>query len=186
MIGNQKIGVYFAQAVSAMLPKLRPTKVTSVRSGKITNIVNGKINCNRRGLSLKKHFIGTSNPTFLQSYNNSSALRRPDRKRSVSSWTRSNFASRNASVRLSDKRYMSSENDDEDRPRTKVKRLYLRSPFKWFDVKVKMLLLRSFFDPEFDENEFLQGAKQVDEEFLYSCSQVFPRIIEHPKINLED
>ena len=54
-------------------------------------------------------------------------------------------------------RLMSSENED----KVKVKRIYARSPFRWIDIKVKMFLMRSFFDKEFDEAEFLKGARQV-------------------------
>ena len=54
-------------------------------------------------------------------------------------------------------RLMSTENEEE----VKVKRIYARSPFRWIDIKVKMFLMRSFFDQEFDEAEFLKGARQV-------------------------
>ena len=58
---------------------------------------------------------------------------------------------------VDNKRLMSSDGDSF----TKVKRIYLRSPYKWFDIKVKLFLLRSFFDRDFDEDEFLTGARQV-------------------------
>ncbi len=54
------------------------------------------------------------------------------------------------------KRFLSS-----DENRVKVKRFYALGPMKWLDLKAKMFLMRSFFDREFDEEEFLEGAKQV-------------------------
>ncbi|XP_065051712.1 m-AAA protease-interacting protein 1, mitochondrial-like isoform X1 [Rhopilema esculentum] len=58
---------------------------------------------------------------------------------------------------VDNKRLMSSDGDSF----TKVKRIYLRSPYKWFDIKVKLFLLRRFFDRDFDEHEFLTGARQA-------------------------
>eukprot|EP00112_Aurelia_sp_Birch-Aquarium-sp1_P017385 Seg402.3 transcript_id=Seg402.3/GoldUCD/mRNA.D3Y31 product="m-AAA protease-interacting protein 1 mitochondrial" protein_id=Seg402.3/GoldUCD/D3Y31 len=57
----------------------------------------------------------------------------------------------------SQSRLMSSGTED----KVKVKRIYARSPFRWIDIKVKMFLMRSFFDQEFDEREFLNGARQA-------------------------
>lgn len=45
----------------------------------------------------------------------------------------------------------------------KVKATLIHSinPLKYFSLKIKLFLLRSYFDNEFSEDEFINGAKQV-------------------------
>jgi len=57
--------------------------------------------------------------------------------------------------------FSTNDNSNGDDRHVKIKKIYVRSPFRWLDVKVKVFLLKSYFDQEFEESEFLQGAKQA-------------------------
>ena len=37
-----------------------------------------------------------------------------------------------------------------------------RSPLRWLSNKMKIFMVHSFFDSDFDEGKFLEGAKQVN------------------------
>ena len=73
-----------------------------------------------------------------------------------------------SNAKVSRRRFFSTNSNNGDDRHVRIKKIYVRSPFRWLDIKVKIFLLKSYFDQEFEENEFLQGAKQVRRSTL-SC-----------------
>ena len=48
------------------------------------------------------------------------------------------------------------------------------NPFKWMGLKVKLVLMRSFFDTEFNVDNFISGARQVSRKFLCTYCNLIP------------
>ena len=51
--------------------------------------------------------------------------------------------------------------DDPKPPVYNVNLVFSRGPLRWLSNKMKLFLVRSYFDSDFDEEKFLEGAKQV-------------------------
>lgn len=154
MIETQKFGKVLSKNVSAILPKVRPLLCT--HHEQFTNGVFGIISGNKQCFLKHKLYCKTR---YFSVLNSSTCLLE---RGLTPSWMKSaSLQTGFHSSKKEIKRHFSSSNDGNDSPNMKTKNIYLRSPFKWFDVKVKMLLMKSFFDQEFNENEFLQGARQV-------------------------
>lgn len=49
----------------------------------------------------------------------------------------------------------------EDGRKVQTKVFTISNPFKFFSLKIKLLLMRGYFDPKFTEKEFLTGARQA-------------------------
>ena len=48
-----------------------------------------------------------------------------------------------------------------NKPHIRVSVVASRGPLKWISNKFKLFLVNSYFDADFDEDTFLEGAKQV-------------------------
>jgi hypothetical protein len=48
-----------------------------------------------------------------------------------------------------------------NKPHIRVSVVASRGPLKWISNKFKLFLVNSYFDADFDEETFLEGAKQV-------------------------
>ncbi len=48
-----------------------------------------------------------------------------------------------------------------DKPERTVSVIVSRGPLQWISNKIKLFLVNSYFDADFDEKTFLEGAKQV-------------------------
>ncbi|XP_031557724.1 uncharacterized protein LOC116294297 [Actinia tenebrosa] len=53
------------------------------------------------------------------------------------------------------------ENEDKGQIKGTVGTVITQGPFGWLSKKLHMVLLKAFFDPGFNEEEFLRGAKQA-------------------------
>ena len=50
---------------------------------------------------------------------------------------------------------------DQEKPKVQTKIMTLTNPFKYISLKIKMILMRGYFDENFSEKEFLAGARQA-------------------------
>ena len=50
---------------------------------------------------------------------------------------------------------------DQEKPKVQTKIMTLTNPFKYISLKIKMILMRGYFDEKFTEKEFLAGARQA-------------------------
>ena len=80
-----------------------------------------------------------------------------------------------------DGRSMSS-NAPKDRPYKsfiKIPRLFhITNPITWFEMKLKYLGLQNTLDPNFREEEFIRGAKQVNLTHSLQMNKYIDKIIE--------
>lgn len=53
------------------------------------------------------------------------------------------------------------DNENKEQIKGTVGTVITQGPFGWLSKKLHMVLLKAFFDPEFNEEEFLSGAKQA-------------------------
>ena len=163
----QKLPRTFCKNVSMLLPIYRPSFCHHTK----TNI--SSINCSEIFRLQRKitppSMLNIHNATRYYASGASSCFRdflswRP--KESISTnYFRTGYY---GGVKTQNGRFMSTNSNEGEDKQVRIKRIYLRSPFKWFDIKVKLFLLRSFFDQEFEESEFLEGARQVSYEFLFA------------------
>lgn len=59
------------------------------------------------------------------------------------------------------KRLYASESHGDGQQKVQVGTIFTQGPFGWLSKKINLFLLKAYFDPEFDENEFLRGARQA-------------------------
>lgn len=50
---------------------------------------------------------------------------------------------------------------DQERPKVQTKIMTLTNPFKYISLRIKMILMRGYFDEGFSEKEFLAGARHA-------------------------
>ena len=50
---------------------------------------------------------------------------------------------------------------DKEKPNVQTKIMTLTNPFKYISLKIKMILMRGYFDEKFTEKEFLAGARHA-------------------------
>lgn len=56
--------------------------------------------------------------------------------------------------------------DQPGRQKHQISFVFQHGPFRWISNKLKLFLVHSFFDSDFDEATFLEGAKQVNNRTL--------------------
>ena len=127
---------------------------------------NGANSCKRMGkfrLGMMPIYVFTSDLVrcYSEATGRSTSLRRRASLYLPSVWKEAQLSRIHYYAKIHSTRQFSTNSNNDSDETVKVKRIYMRSPLKWFDIKVKMFLLRSYFDQEFEESEFLQGAKQV-------------------------
>ena len=61
---------------------------------------------------------------------------------------------------------LSQSGDGNKQVKVKATVIHSLNPIKYFSLKIKLFLLRSYFDNEFSEDEFINGAKQVKQIIL--------------------
>jgi len=59
------------------------------------------------------------------------------------------------------KRHFASEGQGEGQHKVQVNTMITQGPLGWLSKKIHLFLLKAYFDQEFDEDEFLRGAKQA-------------------------
>ncbi|XP_046860183.1 m-AAA protease-interacting protein 1, mitochondrial-like isoform X2 [Xenia sp. Carnegie-2017] len=59
------------------------------------------------------------------------------------------------------RRFFSSSSNKQNESKRALSIVITRGPFKWLSNKVKLFLVNSYFDKDFEEKTFLEGAKQA-------------------------